>query len=159
MSLTPIAFSLRKMIEEIGHLFQQKTAEKGLRFETVADASIPETVVLDEARVRQILVNLVSNAVKFTDSGSVALRAAGVPSADAPDTLDVTITVADTGNGDSGCVHEQKLFDTFEQPPGQDHAKYGGTGLGLAISQKVAKLMNGVISARSNPDGKGTVIT
>ena len=156
MTLTPMAFSPRKLIEEIGHLFRQRITDKGLAFETGVDESMPESVVMDEARFRQILVNLISNAVKFTESGSVTVRATCASTGS--NKYDLAVAVADTGIGIPADFKE-RLFGAFEQAPGQDHAKYGGTGLGLVISQKLATLMGGRIDVADNPAGRGTVFT
>ena len=135
----------------------------GLALRFSAGADLPDCLLLDVARLRQVLVNLVGNAIKFTEKGGIAVTVERVPDAPAAavppssGALALRFTVADTGIGIPEAF-KPRLFGFFAQAPGQDHATYGGTGLGLAISQRLVRLMNGEISVADNPGG-GAVFT
>ena len=144
----------RQVFSEMKQIFSQKVSEKGLEFQVEIDPDLPEALVLDEVRLRQILVNLVGNAVKFTDSGHVRLSVRNrYPERD-HSTLDLIFEVADTG---IGIPEEQResIFGAFEQQKDQIHAKFGGTGLGLSISKRLVELMGGEIYVTSEV-GKGS---
>ena len=118
---------IRPVFQDMEMMFRKKMDEKGLDFQLDIDPKLPEVLVMDEAKFRQILLNLLGNAVKFTDAGYVRLavmaRKGGGPS------WDLAASVEDTGIG----IPENqtgRIFDAFEQQEGQSHAKYGGTGLG-----------------------------
>ena len=147
-----------RLLEELRQIFAGRAEEKGLALTCSADASLPAGLLLDTARLRQILINLVGNAIKFTETGSIAVRAA-VTSRIAEEPLcHLAISVADTGIGIPD-EFKPRIFGVFEQAAGQDHAQHGGTGLGLAISRRLAHLMNGAISVADNPAGRGSVFT
>lgn len=148
----PKEFRPEKIIEEVIDTLILKSSEKGidLIYESLGD--LPDTLIGDSARIRQILLNLVGNAVKFTDSGKVMIRleCTGIKNGLA----DMKFTVEDTGIG----IEAEKidnLFKAFTQVDGSISRKYGGTGLGLAISKELAVLMNGNIEATSEI-GKGS---
>ena len=151
-------FPPRRLMEELQHVFAQRAAEKGISLRLIVAPDVPEELRLDPARLRQILTNLIGNALKFTDHGSVDVRVEVILSSPGEPRCDLRISVADTGMGISN-EFKPRLFGAFEQASGQDHAKYGGTGLGLAISLRLAHLMNGDISVCDNPAGRGTVFT
>ena len=111
--------------------------------------------MVDEARLRQVLVNLVGNAVKFTDSGYVALSVTCPATEQEQSRRDIVIRVRDSGIGIPE-EQRQRIFQPFEQTEGQDHGRYGGTGLGLSISLRLVELMGGVIHAEPNPEGRGS---
>jgi signal transduction histidine kinase/CheY-like chemotaxis protein len=151
----------RFILNEIEHTFSNKAREKALDFQLETDPDLPEVLLLDGLRLRQVLLNLVGNAVKFTSKGFVKLsvRALKEPSTKpAPknvidDVIDMVISVQDTGIG----IHEdqkQVIFEAFEQHEGQP-PKYGGTGLGLTITLKLVQLMGGKIDVQSEV-GKGS---
>ena len=150
--------SPRQLLEELQHVFAQRATEKSLTLRFSVAPDVPDGLWLDHARLRQILTNLIGNAIKFTDQGSVDIQMEGSLSFDGEPRCNLCISVADTGVGISK-EFMPRLFGTFEQASGQDHAKYGGTGLGLAISQRLAHLMNGDITVRDNPAGRGSVFT
>ena len=153
-------FNFRTLIEEIRSIFSLKVQKKGLSLLVEISENIPKFILSDEVRLRQILINLINNAVKFTDEGYVKLvveldetqkkkkRTKGV---------DLNFRVEDTGIGISEEFSEQ-LFQTFTQQDGKITKKFGGTGLGLAISKNLAELMNGEIEAES-VEGEGSVFT
>ncbi len=150
--------SPRRLIEEVRHVFAQRAAEKGLVLRCFVAPDLPKGLWLDHARLRQILTNLIGNAIKFTDRGSVDVLVEGTVCPGGDPCFNLRISVADTGKGISE-EFKPRLFGAFEQAAGQDHAKYGGTGLGLAISRRLAHLMNGDITVGDNPAGRGSVFT
>ena len=142
------------VLAEMEQIFSQKVSEKGLDFIVDIDPGLPRALVLDEIRLRQILLNLVGNAIKFTDSGHVKLSARNKYPEKAQNTLDLIIEVEDTG---IGIPEDQidKIFAAFEQQEGQIHSEYGGTGLGLAITKRLIETMGGEIYVTSEV-GKGS---
>ncbi len=144
---------MKALCNELGQIFAQKTQEQGIDLIIEAD-DLPKAVVIDELRLRQILVNLASNAIKFTDSGHVKISATAEPT-EAGTT--VRIAVEDSGIG-IPAAQQDKVFGAFEQMTGQSAARYGGTGLGLAISKRLAQMMNGDITLTSEP-GRGSTFT
>ncbi|MDM8542985.1 response regulator [Desulfococcaceae bacterium HSG9] len=145
------------VFKEIAAVFSQKVEEKGLTFTHQIEQNMPEYLLLDEVRLRQILFNLVGNALKFTESGSIRLTAKTRIHDMASDTVDFIFTVEDTG---IGIPKEQQktVFDAFEQQSGQDQVAYGGTGLGLAITKQLTELMGGKIRV-SGEKNQGSVFT
>ena len=125
--------------------FALKFAEKGLEFIVEIDESLPAALELDENRLRQVLFNLVGNAVKFTEVGHVKISVCKV---DNNQNINLIIVVEDTGIG----IHkneQENIFGAFQQVDGKSTRKYGGTGLGLALSKRLVEIMNGEISIQS----------
>ena len=153
-------FNLEQLASEMETLFSLRVEEKGIRFEIELNFGAGNMVFLDETRLRQVLINLLGNAVKFTEKGSIILRIENLQrkadiSGEDPLRSDLVLEVEDTGIGirpDS----IDKIFASFTQQEGQSTKKYGGTGLGLAISQKLVNLMGGDISVQSEID-KGSL--
>ncbi|KPA10643.1 multi-sensor signal transduction multi-kinase [Candidatus Magnetomorum sp. HK-1] len=147
----------RTLFSEIQHIFSMKVQEKGIDFFLEIDPMIPETLALDEVRIRQILFNLVGNAVKFTDSGYIKVSLGQDQTKSKEDGLYLLFNVQDTG---MGIPETQKalIFDAFKQQEGQSHAKYGGTGLGLAITKRLVEMMGGAITVESE-DTKGSTFS
>ena len=143
------------VFRDLERLFGRRTQEKGIRLEIDIDDSLPPVLVIDEVRLRQIFVNLVSNAVKFTDHGHVRIHASASVEADGRVTIEAR--VEDTGQGIPADQHE-RIFGLFEQQEGQSINEYGGTGLGLAITRQLVQLMNGTVNLVSEP-GKGSTFT
>jgi len=145
------------VFKEIAGVFSQKVEEKGLKFVLETDFNMPEYMLLDEVRLRQILLNLMGNAVKFTEFGTIKLTAKTRIYDETTGTVDFIISVEDTG---IGIPEEQRktIFGAFEQQSGQDHASYGGTGLGLAITKRLTEMMGGSIYV-SGEKGHGSVFT
>lgn len=144
MSIESIGFSVRDTVRESLRLFDLNVREKGLKLEATIAAECPGWVQGDPVRLRQILVNLLGNAVKFTSAGGVHLavgpKANGV----------LRFEVADTGIG----IPQEKLasiFDAFTQADGSHTRRFGGTGLGLAITRRLVTLMGGSLWAESEP--------
>lgn len=143
-----------QLFDEIAKLFMVELNKKQLALHFDVDKSIPSSLMLDTARLRQILFNLIGNAVKFTDRGHIRLIATKQMDSQDPSKLTLTICIEDTGVGISP-EDLANVFGTFEQAKNQDSQKYGGTGLGLAISLRLAQLMNGDIKVSSHL-GQGT---
>jgi len=145
----------KTIFSEIENIFTLKVQEKGLRFILEIDPDLPFGLSLDEVRLRQILFNLVGNAVKFTEKGHIKLSVNKRISGNDPNTLDLDFAVHDTGIGIPKSQQEL-IFEAFRQQEGQSHAKYGGTGLGLAITKRLVEMMGGKIWVESN-SGKGSI--
>jgi len=138
---------------EAVHIITPKAEEKGLNL-YVTTGQIPEFMIGDSLRIRQIVVNLVSNAVKFTDAGCVSLDVQAVPDAEG---WQLRITVTDTGIGMSP-EQSARIFNKYEQADASTTRKYGGTGLGLTICRDLAQMMGGDILVESTP-GMGSCFT
>ncbi len=136
------------LFAELEQIFALKIAEKGLEFLKEIDKTLPPTLELDETRLRQVLLNLIGNAIKFTDQGHIKLSVQKCYKEKDTSKIDLIITVEDTG---IGIPKEQqtKVFDAFQQQDGQSTRKYGGTGLGLAISKRLVEMMDGNIFVHS----------
>jgi len=157
LEIVHTAFAPVALFNEIRQIFSQRVAEKGISFDIEIDPALPAALILDPIRLRQVLLNLVGNAVKFTDSGGIRLKVLyAVPHEAEFSLCTIEIRVEDTGIGIPKGERD-KVFEPFEQSNNQDHAKYGGTGLGLAITRKLVNHMNGDIRVEANPDGCGTV--
>jgi PAS domain S-box-containing protein len=152
LDLELIDFDLRVALEEINDLLALKAQEKGLEYLYMIDKQVPSYIIGDPGRVRQILINLVGNAVKFTDSGEIAIRVTLESETDSHVTL--RFGVRDTGIGIS-TEQMDRLFKSFSQADGSTTRKYGGTGLGLTISKKLTAMMGGSIHVDSTP-GEGS---
>jgi CheY-like chemotaxis protein len=151
VEVTPETVSLAAIIEPLAKMFGPAAAEKNLRFATVIEPGAPAALETDPQRLGQILKNLLSNALKFTQRGEVGLRvfAAGSDS--------VSFAVRDTGVGIA--AHQQAvIFEAFRQADGSIHRKFGGTGLGLSISRDLARLLGGGIVVASSA-GAGSTFT
>jgi signal transduction histidine kinase/HAMP domain-containing protein/CheY-like chemotaxis protein len=155
-------FGLRVLLEDVQATFQPLTAEKGLDFAVEADAEAPSELFTDRQRLRQVLGNLVANAVKFTEAGHVVLRVGRDPRTPAarrsPDGAEVlAFSVADTGIGIAP-ENISTIFGAFQQGDGTLSRRYGGTGLGLSIAREVGALLGGEIVAESEL-GQGSTFT
>ncbi|KVE66340.1 ATP-binding protein [Burkholderia vietnamiensis] len=153
MALEAVPFDLRAVLHEVAAIFRALADAKHLRLECVIAAGLGDGYVGDPARVRQIVSNLVSNAIKFTEHGSVTVEAqpAAVPG------RGVEIVVRDTGIGiepDS----MPTLFDVYVQTDASIYRRFGGTGLGLPLCRRLARLMGGDVTVESRP-GAGAVFT
>ncbi|GGY84095.1 ATP-binding protein [Marinobacter zhanjiangensis] len=148
--------SLRRLLQDVRHIFDLRAREHNVSLEVSVAPDMPAGMILDETRLRQVLFNLVGNAIKFTHEGGVTVRAevADMERRGEEDVCRLTIAVTDTG---IGIAEDQqgRIFDAFEQQEGQSSRKYGGTGLGLAISRKLARMMGGELSVES-VQGRGS---
>lgn len=151
------AVNLRNLVKDIKQVFALKCDEKDLLFHLNIDEQIPEALILSDARLRQIFVNIVGNAIKFTDRGSVSISVKQIAAPINQSKINLKIDIVDTG---IGIPEEQqdKVFSAFQQREGQDINKYGGTGLGLSISKQLVELMGGKINLKSKA-GEGTTFT
>ncbi|BCP51908.1 hypothetical protein K32_05250 [Kaistia sp. 32K] len=155
LTLESTHFEIRDTIENATAISAVKAAEKGVEIRIVVDDSVPETLLGDALRLNQIVLNLVSNAVKFTERGGVILSIRALERRD-PDLL-LEISVRDTG---IGMTPEQQanLFRSFSQADSSTTRRFGGTGLGLAISKQLVELMGGSIRVESQA-GAGSTFT
>ena len=155
LELTEAPYQLSSLINDINNMIQFKAQDKGLLFNVEVDPSLPDELSGDEVRVRQILTNLLNNAVKYTDKGSVILKLRGKKQDEK--TLILTIVVWDTGIGIKPEDKEQ-LFTKFERLEMERNSTVEGTGLGLAITHNLIGLMGGNIEVESEY-GKGSIFT
>jgi len=149
MEISPEPADLRVIIHEMKQIFDQKAKEKNLDFIIEIDENFPQTVLIDEIRLRQILLNLTGNAIKFTDQGYVKIRIEVLN--DKNGQIDFEISVIDTGIGVSK-KDQKRIFESFTQQSGQDTRKYAGTGLGLTITKRLCELMGGKIGIESQQE-------
>lgn len=151
LSIENIDFALSASIETVGSLFEEQASARSLDFAVVLDSDLPLYVLGDPTRLRQILVNLVGNAFKFTHHGAIVLRVERVADGQSPDQINrIRFSVQDSGIGITAeaCT---RLFQKFEQADSTTTRRYGGTGLGLAICRQLVELMGGEISVTSTP--------
>ena len=147
--LEEVAFDIPSTVSDVINLFRPKADEKKIALNVCIDPAFPQPVIGDQMRFRQILINLVGNAVKFTSVGSITTRIQCRYCTN--DFCDIEASVEDTGIG----IHPEqidRLFNKFTQADSSTTRKFGGTGLGLAISKQLIELMGGRISATSTPD-------
>ncbi len=155
LTLQYTSVSLRRLIEDMSLIFSQKANDKSVSFAVVIDEKLPDKLLLDEIRLRQIILNLVGNAVKFTERGSVIISVE-IAFKDKPNFLDLTIKVSDTGIGIPP-EQQEKIFSAFTQQDNQN-VIFGGTGLGLTICRRLSELMGGNIRVNSQV-GTGSYFT
>lgn len=148
MDLDPFDFDLKNLLEGHATLYSRKAQEKGLDLKVYADSGIPGRLRADGRRIGQVLLNLVANAIKFTEHGRVEIRVEPFGA------KMLRFSVSDTGIGLSE-VAKQRLFEPFTQADGSTARKYGGTGLGLSICKRLAELMNGRVGVESQ-EGQGS---
>ncbi len=153
MDLEVVDLSLIDLVESVAHLLAPQASEKGLGLSAFVDPALPDHYQGDPTRLRQILLNLAGNAVKFTDKGSVSIDIAAARKGKVKSALAFRIT--DTGIGLSD-DQQQKLFQPFQQADASTARKFGGTGLGLTICLRLVEMMGGEIGVDSEP-GKGSV--
>src|SRR5689334_18221296 len=147
LSMGPV--DLRREMEQVVALFGARAHGKGIEIAAHVAPGAPTTALGDPIRLRQVLGNLVNNAVKFTDSGAVLLSVNALPASAAGPAM-IEFSVTDTGVGIAP-DEQKRIFDAFEQADGSVTRKFGGTGLGLAISRQLVDLMNGSIGVQSSP--------
>jgi PAS domain S-box-containing protein len=152
LKIESVAFNLRDSIGDILQTLGQRAAEKGLELAYEVSSTVPDAVMGDPGRLRQIIVNLVGNAIKFTDSGEVVLSVTREEGEKDEGLFHITVT--DTGIGIPP-EKQKTIFESFTQADASTTRKYGGTGLGLTISARLVELMGGRIWVVSEP-GKGS---
>jgi len=155
MELESIPFSVRECVLEAVRTLEFTAREKGLALSWMAEAGVPDFLLGDPSRLRQVLLNLINNAVKFTATGAVRVHA--MPGEAREGRAVVRIDVTDTGIGLSS-QQQTLIFEPFRQADGSVTRRYGGTGLGLAICSNLAELMGGSISVSSAP-GEGSTFS
>ena len=155
MSVESVLFDLSNVLERIQSIFQQPFVDKNLQFEVYCDPEVPRNLMGDPLRLEQVITNLVSNALKFTEKGSVTLNVFLLSRTE--NSLLLQFRVKDTGIGMTG-EESRKLFKAFSQAETSTTRKYGGTGLGLVIAKLLVELMGGEINLESMP-GRGTTFT
>ena len=151
LELDPVAFDLRALVEDVAALLAPRADKKGLALLIRFKPGLPERLIGDPGRIRQIVTNLAGNAVKFTHEGHVLVDVDGeVLEGEADPSVRLTITVSDTGVGVAPEKMEE-IFEKFEQADNSTTRRFGGSGLGLAISKQLLEAMGGTISVRSTP--------
>jgi two-component system sensor histidine kinase/response regulator len=155
MELETLPFSVLDCIESALEPLAFRAHQKGLELNWGLLGEIPDVLLGDAMRLRQILINLTGNAIKFTREGHVTVSAEGLPPVN--EAIPVRVTVSDTGIGIPKEKHQQ-VFGAFSQADSSTTREFGGTGLGLSISAKLIQLMGGTIELQSEP-GKGTTFT
>ena len=156
MNIRYFNFNLENLACEIRNIFQLKAEQKGIDYITNLGKNLPDEIVFDETRLRQILINLVGNAIKFTNEGFVRLDIKAKKSSQ-DKRIRMELIITDTGIGIPESSYNS-IFDSFRQESNLDSRKYKGTGLGLAITKRLVEAMNGRISVKSEV-GKGSVFT
>lgn len=151
--LESIPFPLRATLDETLVLLAPSAHDKGLELTVVCDSSVPDNVIGDALRLQQILINLIGNAIKFTEKGTIDLKVA--QRAITPSRIELEIQVQDTGIGISE-QQQMQLFQAFRQADASISRRHGGTGLGLVITQKLVNEMGGEITFHSQPDQGST---
>ena len=147
-----IPASPREIIEEVSAILLERYQQKEVELIVDIPPDVPERVFTDPLRLRQVLVNLISNALKFTDEGEVCISVQSTPIT--PETVEFLFCVRDTGIGIEPQIGD-RLFEAFAQADGSTTRKYGGTGLGLTICKKIVNMMGGEIWVESEP-GRGS---
>lgn len=153
LELETINVDIRELLEEVSELMAFKAQEKNLQFNVVVEPAIPDVVIGDPTRLRQIILNLLGNAFKFTENGKISIQVHTVEEDDQH--CLIQFEVHDSGIG----INEEmqhKIFSSFTQADSVTTRKFGGTGLGLSISKQLAELMGGEIGLKSLP-GKGSM--
>ncbi len=148
---------LASEIRDIEELYRYEQTKKSITMEVHIDPNLPRFLVMDGIRVRQILLNLVGNAFKFTEQGSVSISVWVLGQGTEEGSVNLKLAVKDSGIGIDE-KQQKKIFEPFIQTENQNVRKYGGTGLGLAIVKRFAELMNGTVSLDSSP-GVGSTFT
>ncbi len=155
LELTNVGFRVKEIVEDVVSMMKPQAETKKILFHYFIDKSLPEVLIGDSFRLKQVLINIISNAIKFTDEGEVDLFCA--PILENTKTVRLQIIVKDTGIG----IRESQIkniFNEFEQAESTIAKKNGGTGLGLTITKKLISLQGGSIEVNST-EGRGTIVT
>ncbi|MBO6260385.1 MAG: DegV family EDD domain-containing protein [Lachnospiraceae bacterium] len=155
MDIVPVDYRVADMLSELVNMIWHRANEKDLKFNVIVDPDVPAVLYGDEVRIKQVVLNLLNNAVKYTSSGNVELRVES--EAKGEDAVELTISVSDTGMG----IKKEALpylFDVFKRVDEEKNHHIEGTGLGLSIVKQLAELMGGTISV-SSVYGEGSTFT
>lgn len=154
LEIEATSFNLPHLLNVLCDMFRERAAEKKINLTSYAADDVPSVVIGDPLRLKQVLINLIDNAVKFTDAGKISVRVERLEASEDGARVKLSFSVEDTG---IGVAPDQidRLFDSFTQVDGSTTRKYGGTGLGLAISKRLVEMMGGEFSVDSGP-GKGS---
>lgn len=156
IEINPISVSISSLLHEIDNMFRARFQQKKLYFRIIIEDNVPEYIMVDPLRLKQVIINLVGNAIKFTNQGGVELRIENLSNTKfIGQTINLQFSVKDTGLG----IPEKKLsliFEAFTQAEKDTAQKFGGTGLGLTISKRLVELMGGEISVESKV-GEGSL--
>ncbi len=155
LEIEQIEFSFFSLIDEVVDLFRERTIAKSIFLKTSIDRGVPDKIISDPTRLRQILINIVGNAVKFTSQGGCIIDVTAERTEE--NKFLFSIAVKDTGLGMDG-DQISKLFSPFVQADNTTTRNYGGTGLGLALSKRLAKALNGDIAIKQSTFGEGTTV-
>lgn len=153
MELDSAGFSPHHVLENVRHLLQPRVAEKNLNFRVTMDPEIPRSLIGDSGRLRQVLLNLLANAIKFTPKGEIEIKALIVSRTD--ERMLLRFEIIDSGIGIPQKARD-RLFQPFSQLDASTTRKFGGTGLGLAISRQLVEMMGGNIDVKGNEHGGST---
>lgn len=153
IDIEAIPFNLKETLASHLEPYRYLAENKNITFTYGIDASVPQIIIGDPTRINQILINLVSNAIKFTEAGSISVNAALEAVDEEQEMAMLRFTVTDTGAGIPK-DRQAAIFESFTQSEHSTSRKYGGSGLGLAISKKLVNLMHGEIGVTSPPEGK-----
>jgi signal transduction histidine kinase len=154
LTIEEVGFEIAELVEEVRQMLEVKARQRGLDLLVEIAADVPQRIRTDPTRIRQILVNLVGNALKFTQRGHVAMRVTRATPASAADSFSLDLAVEDTGIGIADAARA-RVFEAFTQADTSTTRRYGGTGLGLAICSRLTQLMGGTITLDSEL-GKGS---
>lgn len=157
LSLRPEPANVHEIVEGVVFAVKKQAEDKGLALEIKIERQVPKILEVDSLRLRQILLNLTSNAVKFTHKGKVKIHVSTLNEAKAGERCDLQVKVSDTGVGIAE-EDRERIFSAFEQISAQSRSGAQGTGLGLSITRRLVDLMDGEISLISEP-GKGSTFT
>ena len=152
MELESLPVNISDLLQDVKNSFSRKVEEKGLNFQIIKSKDTPQYVISDSFRLRQVLGNLIGNAIKFTKEGSVSLEVARV--SEGKDEVTLRFDVIDTGMGISK-ERQKVIFESFTQADGSTTREYGGSGLGTTIAQELVQLMGGEMGVESE-EGKGS---
>ncbi len=158
ISIEAIPFDIRETVASHLEPYKHVAGSKNLAFSYTFDEAIPRVVIGDPTRISQVLINLISNAIKFTEAGSINVRCSLAAANEADETIQLKFSVTDTGIG-IPLEKQGLIFESFTQSDQSTTRKYGGFGLGLAISKKLVNLMNGEMGIISPPPGEPTGAT
>jgi PAS domain S-box-containing protein len=154
MRIDPKPVRPKDILNDIRNIFLMNAQSKNLEFTILLDEETPKVIVIDEVRLRQILINLIGNAIKFTKHGFVSVSLKPISKQDENSNVDLRLTVSDSGVG-IPADEQEKIFQAFVQVEKQDQREFGGTGLGLAITSSLVHMMGGNIQLVSTP-GSGS---